>query len=305
MMERRPSRSFDRGPPRGGRGPPRFREDYRQEQRQTEEYPRKEQPASPPAEMDKDSKLLINDKDIVVPGERLAEGTGYLPGRGTYREGNYVIAGLLGILMVDGRALKIIPVSGRYIPRYGDKVIGKVIDVLMTGWRLDINSPYSAVLSMKDATSEFIQRGENLTRFFDLEDQVVCKIVNVTSQKLVDVTTKMPGLRKLRGGRIIEVNCHKVPRIIGKEGSMVMMIKEATGCNITVGQNGWIWLQGTPEQEFIAVNAIRLIEEHSHQQGLTDKIKEYLEKATGKKIAEKPQVPAVGENNIGDYNAVQ
>ena len=106
----------------------------------------------------------------------------------------------------------------------------------------------------------------------------MCKIVNVTSQKLVDVTMKGPGLRKLKGGRIIEVNPHKVPRIIGKQGSMVMMIKDATKCNITVGQNGLIWIDGEPMNELLALQTIRKIEKESHMSGLTDKIKEYLEK---------------------------
>jgi exosome complex component RRP4 len=120
----------------------------------------------------------------------------------------------------------------------------------------------------------------------------VCKITNVTSQKLVDVTLRGPGLRKLRNGRIIEVNTNKVPRIIGKKGSMVSMIKQATDCNIIVGQNGIIWLQGKePEMEFLAIDAIKKIETESHLSGLTDKMKEFLEKATGKKIS----VAAAGE----------
>ena len=137
---------------------------------------------------------------------------------------------------------------------------------------------------MKDATSEYIEKGADLTKYYDLGDYVVCKIVNVTSQKLVDVAMRGPGLKKLQGGRIIEVNANKVPRIIGKAGSMVSMIKEATNCQIVVGQNGLVWIDGEPEMELITVNTIRKIEEGSHLTGLTDKIKEYLEKETGKKL---------------------
>jgi exosome complex component RRP4 len=86
------------------------------------------------------------------------------------------------------------------------------------------------------------------------------------------------GLQKLKGGRIINVSSNKVPRIVGKQGSMVSMIKDATKCNITVGQNGLIWINGPPEGELLAVKSIRKIEEESHLSGLTDKIKEFLEK---------------------------
>lgn len=225
------------------------------------------------------NKLSVKNKDIVVPGEILAEGMGNLPGHGTYREGEKIIAGRVGLVSIISRTIKLIPLSGKYIPRKGDVIICKVIDVGFSGWRVDTNSAYSAMLSIKDATSNFIVRGADLTKYYEIGSYIVCKITNVTSQKLVDVTMKGPGLRKLKGGRIIGVNTNKVPRIIGKEGSMINMIKDATGCNITVGQNGLIWINGKPEQELIAVQAIKKIEEESHLSGLTDRIKDFLNKA--------------------------
>ena len=227
-------------------------------------------------------KLLVKEKSIVVPGETIAEGMDYLPGAGSYREGEKILAGKLGLVYLDGRTIKLIQLAGRYIPKRNDTIIGKVTDVLMSGWRIDLNSPYTAMLSMKDATSDYIAKGADLTKYFALGDYLVTQIVNVTSQKLVDVSMKGPGLRKLRGGRILEVNTNKVPRIIGKQGSMVTMIKEATGCRISVGQNGLIWIDGEPKMELIAVNTIKKIAEESHLSGLTDKIKAYLEKETKK-----------------------
>lgn len=224
------------------------------------------------------SKINVNDKEISVPGETLAVGMDVLPGSGTYRESEKIIAKRLGLVIIEGRTIKLIPLSGRYIPKTGDTIICKVIDVGFNGWRLDTNSAYSAMLSMKDATSDFIARGANLTQYYDLGDYIVCKIVNVTSQKLVDVSMKGPGLRKLKGGRIIEVDPNKVPRIIGKQGSMVVMIKDATKCNIIVGQNGLIWIDGEPINELLAIQTIRKIEKESHTSGLTEKIKEFLEK---------------------------
>ena len=222
------------------------------------------------------SELKINDKDIVVPGELLALGMDFLPSFGTYRVKEDIRAARLGIVKVEGKVLKIIPLSGRYIPKRGDILIGPVTDIMLSGWRQDTNSPYSAVLGMKDATSEFIERGADLSKYYALGDYLVTKVINVTSQKLVDVTMRGPGLRKLVGGRIIEVNPNKVPRIIGKQGSMVSMIKEVTDVKVIVGQNGFIWLEGDPQMENIAIEAIRKIEKEGHLSGLTDKIKEFL-----------------------------
>ena len=223
------------------------------------------------------SALIVKDKDVVVPGEELANGMDYLPGQWTYRKGDVILSGRLGLINIEGRAVKVIPLSGKYAPKVNDVIIGKVIDVTLNGWRIETNSAYSALLGIKDATSEFISRGADLTKIFDLGDYVVAKIINVTSQKLIDLTTKAPGLKKLTGGRILKVNPNKVPRIIGKQGSMISMIKDATNCKITVGQNGIIWLEGEPKSEVIAIKTIRKIEEEAHLSGLTDKIKAYLE----------------------------
>ncbi len=231
------------------------------------------------------SGLKVKDKDIVVPGEVLATGMDFLPGMGTYRQGDNILAAKVGLTNIDGRAIKLITLSGRYLPKRGDNIIGKIQDIMMSGWRIDINSAYTAVLPLKDATSQYIQKGADLSRFFNFGDYIMTKIVNVTTQKLVDVSMKGPGLRKLHPGRIIHVTPCKVPRIIGKNGSMVSMIKQATDCRILVGQNGIVWVSGPDgKNELIAVETIHMIEQKSHVSGLTDLVKAHLEKVTGKKI---------------------
>ena len=228
-------------------------------------------------------KLLVEEKTIVTPGEELAEGMDFLPAEGTFRGKDKIMSSRLGLVNINGRVIKTIPVAGRYIPKKGDTVIAKVTNILMSGWILDINSAYSAVLSVKEAT-EFIRRDADLTRYYNIDDYIVTNIVMVTSQRLVDASMKGPGMRKLIGGRIIKVNPHKVPRIIGKKGSMVSMIKQATDSNITVGQNGLVWINGSPENEIIVVKTIKKIEQEAHIKGLTDRIKTFLEKETNKKI---------------------
>lgn len=221
-------------------------------------------------------KLLANEKEIVIPGEQVAEGMDFVPGTGTYRKGEFVTASILGLLSIEGRMVKIIPVSGKYLPQRGDTIIGRIKDVTMSGWIVDINSAYDSMLGLKEASSEFIRKGADLTRYFNFGEYIETKIINVTTQNVVDLTMKMPGLRKLGEGMIINVNPSKVPRIIGKQGSMVSMIKKETNCRIVVGQNGIVWIQGEPEKEIIAANVIKKIERESHTSGLTDRISTFL-----------------------------
>lgn len=222
------------------------------------------------------AQVLVKERQVVVPGEVLAEGMDYLPGFGAYRDNNNVRAKKLGIVNISGRALKIIPLSGVYNPKTDDAIIGKVIDITLNGWRIDTNSAYSSLLSMKDGTTEYVQKGADLTRYYNMGDWVAVNVVNVTSQKLIDVSARGPGLGKLNEGRIVKVSPSKVPRIIGKGGSMVSLIKDATGCRMMVGQNGIIWISGQPKGEIVAVKAINLIEEKAHLSGLTGMIDKFL-----------------------------
>ncbi len=232
----------------------------------------------------KESKLVMENKSVVVPGDTVAEGMEFLPGNGTYRNEGVVLANRVGVLNIEGKVLKVLPLAGTYLPKENDVVIGKVIDILMSGWRVDINCPYVAVLPLQEASFDFIKKGADLTEYFELNDYVVCKIVRVTSQNLVDISMKSPGLKKLKGGHYVHLNPAKVPRVIGRKGSMVGMLKHVTGCEIIVGQNGLVWLSGEPEQEAIALQAIALIDKQAHIPGLTDRTKRFLEEKTGKEI---------------------
>lgn len=244
------------------------------------------------------SNLLVNEKEVVVPGQIVAEGMEYLPSYGTYRLGENILANRVGVVSLDGKVIKTIPLAGVYMAKRNDVVIGKVFDILNAGWRVKINGPYAALIPIKDGSMEFIPKGADLSRYFQIDDYVVAKITNVSSQNLIDLTVRGQGLYKLRGGRILPVNTHKVPRIIGKKGSMVSMIKEATGCKIVVGQNGLVWISGEdPNMENLAARTIEKIENESHTSGLTDRIKEFLEKETGKELRIESKEDVVEEEN--------
>jgi exosome complex component RRP4 len=226
--------------------------------------------------------LITKDHAIVVPGEVLAEGMDYLPGQCAFREGEQVISSRLGLVNVDGRAIKVIPLAGTYLPKSGDQIICKVEDISYSGWRVSTNTAYTAVLSMKEASSKYIERGADLSKLFAIGDYMLAEVTNVTEQNLIDISMRAPRLKKLIGGRIIEVSPVKVPRIIGRKGSMVSTIKTATGCDIIVGQNGLVWIKGEPEKERLAVETIRYVETNAHKQGLTEDVEKFLKQKEGK-----------------------
>jgi len=142
------------------------------------------------------------------------------------------------------------------------------------GWILDINSAYHAFLSVSECRGFILKK--DIETHFNFGDLLICKIFSVKLRG-VDLTMKDKGLHKIEEGIIIEINSNKVPRVIGKQGSMIKVIKDATGCNITVGQNGIIWIRGEEiEKELLAKRAIELIVEHTTQKGLTEKVEKFL-----------------------------
>ena len=223
-------------------------------------------------------KILFKEKDLVVPGDILAEGMDYLPSGGCIRDNDKIVANHLGLVTLENnRFVKVIPLTGKYIPKIGDTVIGQVVDMSFSGWYLNINGPYEAALMVKDV-AEFIDKDADLSQFYNFGDLIVAKINRVTRYSNINLTTKGPGLRKVTGGKVISITSTKVPRVIGKQGSMVQMLKEKTNCNIMVGQNGIVWIEGkNPNDELLATEAILKIEQESHIDGLTDKMKEFLE----------------------------
>ncbi len=221
--------------------------------------------------------IYVEEKTIATPGELLAEGMDVIPGFGAYRQEEKVYANRVGLVSIQGRSIKLTPLSGKYRPKRDDVIICQVFDIFMNGWRVRTNTGYDAVLNVRDASNSFITKGSNLSKILQIGDWVVVKVAQVTSQNLIDVTMRSQGLRKLHGGQILRFSPNKFPRFIGRAGSMVSMIKRATGCQITVGQNGLIWVNGEPQKEVVVKQAIAIIESEAHTSGLTDRIKKFLE----------------------------
>ncbi len=214
-------------------------------------------------------------RKAVVPGEIIVEGEDYLPGEGTKRQGENVISTRLGLAEEAGRVVRVIPIFGAFIPRKNNVVIGRIIDITFNGWLVDIDSASNSFLPI-DEVPHFINKNE-MDQFLDIGDIIAAKIWSIKS-KGIDLALKGKGLGRLEGGFIFRIIPSRVPRVIGREGSMINLIKEKTGCNITVGQNGWIWISGTSvENEIKARRAIEFVSEKVHVNGLTEKVEEWFQ----------------------------
>jgi exosome complex component RRP4 len=154
----------------------------------------------------------MKEKSIVVPGEELVEGMDYLPGTGTFREGDKIFASKLGLGQVENKLIKVIPLTGVYMPKVADQIIGKVEDMNFNGWIVDMGGPYDAGLSIREVP-EFVERGAYLSSYYNFGDIIMAKIYKVSRSNITDFSMKGPGLRKLKEGKLIQVTSSKVPTI--------------------------------------------------------------------------------------------
>ena len=220
----------------------------------------------------------MTERKPIIPGEVIVKGDKYLPGENTEKKGGDIIALRYGLAEEINGLVKVIPLSGVYIPRRGNVVIGKVENLNLNGWFINIGTPENAFLPLSEVQG-YIGKNE-LEEVMEMGSIAIAKIKDV-NKRGVDLTIKGRGLGRVEEGMIVEINPHKVPRIIGREGSMINLIKAETGCNITVGQNGLIGISGEKiENELLAKKAILFIAEKSYVSGLTDEIKKWFERET-------------------------
>ena len=219
-------------------------------------------------------------REVVIPGD-LLNGHGLKPGSGTFNEGGRIYAARIGIVAEREGFVDVIPLSGRYIPHSRDVIIGKITDLGPSHWLVDINSPYPAPLNAKE-TPWMVEFGDT-DRYLRVGDVIVAEIVSVDEAMRVQLSMADRQFGRLNGGQIVRVSPAKVPRLIGRNGSMINLIREFTGVRMMVGQNGLVWMDGDPEGLRHTAEAIRRIEERAHLPGLTDAVREYLEQAYGRR----------------------
>jgi len=215
-------------------------------------------------------------KEIVIPGEIISKGNDFLPGDWTMKQGDNIIATRIGIVEKYDKLIKIIPITGVYIPRRGNTIIGEIKDITMNGWMVDIGGPYSAFLPLRECPG-FIEQND-MENVYGIGELIVTRIFDV-KRTSIDLTMKSRDreLGKIQDGMIVKVNPHRVPRVIGKEGSMINLIKNASNCYITVGQNGLIWINGESiENQAFAKRIIEYIVDNTITGGLTEKVEKWI-----------------------------
>ena len=221
---------------------------------------------------------MENKRKYVIPGDVITTGP-YRPEQNVILEGNKIIATAIGISEIYDDSVKVIPLTGKYIPKINDLVIGKVISHSSLSWELDINSCYVGFLPATDVFGrDFSAHADELTSKLKTGDLVAARIANFDRTRDPLLTISDRDLGKIDSGDLVKISSSKVPRLIGKRGTMIQTIEMATNAAITIGQNGWVVVSCEDTEGLLkAKKAIQMVDEQAHVANLTDQVKEMLE----------------------------
>jgi exosome complex component RRP4 len=220
--------------------------------------------------------MTENKREIVIPSQFIGNADKFKAGRGTFIENGKIYSEKLGILNKRSDFVQIVPLKGKYDAVEGDFVIGIVEEPLSSSWLVDINAPYPALLHVNEVQWD-VDFGET-EKYLNQGDTIMAKILEVNSEKKLQITLKDRNLYKIRGGYITYIEPSKVPRLIGKKGSMIALLKKYSNSRMFIGKNGRIWIDGNEDNISKVIQAINIIENESLSFGLTNKIEEFFKK---------------------------
>jgi exosome complex component RRP4 len=213
----------------------------------------------------------------VIPGDVIATGP-LRPEQNVYQEGDKIISTSVGISEIFESSVRVIPLTGGYVPKTNDLIIGKVIGTSPLSWEFDIDSCFIGFLPAQDVFGrDYSPTKDELRQRLDIGDLVAARIANFDRSRDPLLTVQDRDLGKIESGELVKIAPSKVPRLIGKRGSMIQTIEMATKAIITIGQNGWIVVScEDPEGLLKAIEAIKMIDTLAHTPNLTERVKSML-----------------------------
>lgn len=216
-------------------------------------------------------------RKYVIPGDVITTGP-YRAEENVHLFGDKIIATTVGISEIYDSGVRVIPLTGVYLPRIDDLVIGIVKSHTSLSWEIDINSCYPGILPAQDVFGrDFNPKVDDLTSKLKKGDLVVARIANSDRSRDPLLTISDRDLGKIEDGELVKISPSKVPRLIGKRGSMIQTIENATKAVITIGQNGYVVVScEDPDGLLKALDAIKMVEEEAHVPNLTEKIQQML-----------------------------
>ncbi len=222
--------------------------------------------------------MEITKRKFVTPGEVIATGP-LRTENNVYRDGDKIISTCVGISEIFENSVRVMALSGIYMPRIDDAVIGKVQSTSLMFWELDINSCYVGILRADEVFGrDYSASSNDMSSKLRKGDLVLARIANFDRSRDPLLTIKSRGLGKIESGELIKISPMTIPRLIGRQGATIQTIESNTNARIKIGQNGWVVVSCEDSFGLLkAIKVIKMIDSQSHVPDLMEKVKSLLE----------------------------
>ena len=215
-------------------------------------------------------------RKYVVPGEVVAQGN-MRADLNVLRLGDKLVSTRVGMAEVSHDVVRVVPFSGPYIPRVDDLVVAKIIDYSAFAWEADMNSCFFGILPAQSVFGrDYSPAKDSLTERLEVGDMIAAKVIAFDRTRDPLLSISGPGLGRIPRGQVVKISPAKVPRLIGKKGSMIKTIENGTHCRMLIGQNGVVVIVGSTEDTLKAIKAINLVEDEAHSVDLTERVQQML-----------------------------
>ena len=175
-------------------------------------------------------------------------------GHGTYNTAlnPEITATLAGTVLKTNKLLSVLPLRARYTPEIGDLVVGRIVEVQKSRWKVDVAAPLLAQLPLSSinlpggvlrrrTTADELQ----MRQYFQEGDLLVAEVQQIGSQDgAATLHTRSLKYGKLRNGVFLAVSGTSGAGVV-RSRRQVWTINAANGggqVDIALGVNGYIWL---------------------------------------------------------------
>jgi len=215
---------------------------------------------------------------FVLPGDVIVTGT-YRPEQNVVLDDDRVTATAVGFYEIEDNGGNVIPLTGFYTPKPDDLVIGKITSHTSFSWEVNINSFCVSILPAFDIFGkDYSPSKDELSSKLKTGDLIVGRIVNVNPGRDPLMTINGENLGKIDSGELVKISPTKIPRLIGKDGSMIQTIEAATNATITVGQNGLVVLKCDNSTSLKkAIEAVKIMDSMLDDTNVEEKIQNILD----------------------------
>ena len=204
-------------------------------------------------------------RNFAMPGQTVTSETQWMRGHGTFNSSASadITATLAGNIVVTNKLLSVSPMRARYTPEIGDLVVGRIVEVGKSRWRVDVAAPLLANLPLSSinlpggilrrrTTADELQ----MRQYFQEGDLLVAEVQTIgNADGAASLHTRSLKYGKLRngfflsvhgtggGGGIIRSRRQVFTITAGVTGSLASQV------DVILGVNGYIWLSKHVDQQ--------------------------------------------------------